>query len=57
MHPRYKGNKADTNAEMQAWNAEYDILWLVGITPDDPEVEFYEKEVLTDDEWLGLEQP
>ena len=50
MHPRYKGNKADESAEMQVWNAGYDIKLPVGITPDDPDIEWYEKEVPIDDE-------
>ena len=57
MHPRYKGNKADESAEMQVWNAGYDIKLPVGITPDDPDIEWYEKEVPIDDEWLGVEEP
>ena len=50
MHPRYKGNKADAKAGMQVWNAGYDIEWPTGITPDDSDIEWYEKEVSIDDE-------
>ena len=50
MHPRYKGNKVDQNAEVQIWNAGYDIELPKGITPDDPDIEWYEKEVPVDDE-------
>ena len=44
MNPRYKGNKIDANAEVHIWNAGYDIQLPVGITPDDSDIEWYEKE-------------
>ena len=50
MHPRYKGNKANSSAEVQIWNAGYDIELPKGITPDDHDIEWYEKEVPIDDE-------
>ena len=50
MHPRYKGNKADATAGMQVWNAGYDIELPTEITSDDPDIEWYEKEVPIENE-------